>query len=97
MTASPPSSRTFFDLSAYQWTVLFAAWLGWGFDIFDGILFNFVAPNCIPTLLGIAQGWSGSQVFAPTCSTNSATYAEVREIRSAFSKAQEQFTAPVAS
>jgi len=55
MTAPAPS-RTFFDLSAYQWTVLFAAWLGWGFDIFDGILFNFVAPNCIPTLLGIAHG-----------------------------------------
>ncbi len=41
------------QLNRYQWTVLFAAWLGWGFDIFDGLLFNYVAPNCIPTLLGI--------------------------------------------
>ena len=39
-----------------QWTVLFAAWLGWGFDIFDGLLFNYVAPNCVPTLLGLEIG-----------------------------------------
>jgi MFS family permease len=32
---------------------LFAAWLGWGFDVFDGLLFNFVAPICIPNLLGL--------------------------------------------
>jgi MFS family permease len=43
-------------LSRYQWTVLFAAWLGWGFDIFDGLLFNYVAPNAIPTLLGLTIG-----------------------------------------
>lgn len=43
-------------LSRYQWTVLFAAWLGWGFDIFDGLLFNYVAPNCVPTLLGLPLG-----------------------------------------
>jgi MFS family permease len=43
-------------LTRYQWTVLFAAWLGWGFDIFDSLLFNFVAPNCIPTLLGLPIG-----------------------------------------
>ncbi|MDD3761844.1 MAG: MFS transporter [Nevskiales bacterium] len=43
-------------LSRYQWTVLFAAWLGWGFDVFDGLLFNYVAPNCVPTLLGLEIG-----------------------------------------
>jgi MFS family permease len=43
-------------LTRYQWTVLFAAWLGWGFDIFDGLLFNYVAPNCVPTLLGLQIG-----------------------------------------
>ncbi len=43
-------------LNRYQWTVLFAAWLGWGFDIFDGILFNYVAPNCVPTLLHLTIG-----------------------------------------
>lgn len=43
-------------MSRYQWLVLFAAWLGWGFDVFDGLLFNYVAPNCVPTLLGIPLG-----------------------------------------
>jgi len=43
-------------LTRYQWLVLFAAWLGWGFDIFDGLLFNYVAPNAVPTLLGLDIG-----------------------------------------
>ena len=43
-------------MNRYQWTVLFAAWLGWGFDVFDGLLFNYVAPNCVPTLLGLEIG-----------------------------------------
>lgn len=48
--------RTFLDMNGYQWTVLFAAWLGWGFDCFDGLLFNYVAPNCVPTLLHLPIG-----------------------------------------
>lgn len=40
-------------LTRYQWLVLGAAWLGWGFDAFDGILFNFVSALCVPSLLGI--------------------------------------------
>src|SRR4029434_1257851 len=44
------------DMNAYQWTVLLAAWLGWGFDIFDSLLFNYVAPNAVPVLLGIQLG-----------------------------------------
>src|SRR5213079_898950 len=51
-----PARRTFLDMNGYQWTVLFAAWLGWGFDIFDGLLFNYVAPNCVPTLLHLKIG-----------------------------------------
>ena len=43
-------------MNSYQWTVLLAAWLGWGFDVFDGLLFNYVAPNCVPTLLHIPLG-----------------------------------------
>lgn len=43
-------------LTRYQWMVLAAAWLGWGFDIFDSLLFNYVAPNAIPTLLGLPIG-----------------------------------------
>jgi MFS family permease len=53
---SVANARTVLDMNRYQWTVLFAAWLGWGFDVFDGLLFNFVAPNCVPTLLGIPLG-----------------------------------------
>ena len=43
-------------LTRYQWTVFVAAWLGWGFDVFDGLLFNFVAPVCVPRLLGVPRG-----------------------------------------
>jgi MFS family permease len=53
---STSGGRTFMDMNRYQWTVLFAAWLGWGFDVFDGLLFNYVAPTCVPTLLGIPLG-----------------------------------------
>ena len=44
------------DMNGYQWTVLLAAWLGWGFDVFDGLLFNYVAPNCVPALLHLPLG-----------------------------------------
>lgn len=54
--ATPSRGRTVLDMNGYQWTVLLAAWLGWGFDAFDAILFNFVAPNCVPTLLGLPIG-----------------------------------------
>jgi MFS family permease len=43
-------------MNGYQWTVILAAWLGWGFDVFDGLLFNYVAPNCVPVLLGLPLG-----------------------------------------
>ncbi len=48
--------RTFLDMNGYQWTVILAAWLGWGFDVFDGLLFNYVAPSAVPTLLGLTLG-----------------------------------------
>lgn len=56
MTEATKPKRTLLDMNGYQWTVLFAAWLGWGFDVFDGLLFNFVAPNCVPALLGLEIG-----------------------------------------
>jgi MFS family permease len=67
MSWSDPSARvsappvavpawTLLDMNRYQWTVLLAAWLGWGFDIFDSLLFNYVAPNAVPTLLGLTRG-----------------------------------------
>ncbi len=49
-------------ITRYQWTVLFAAWLGWGFDVFDGLLFNYVAPNCIPALLHLPVGSAEARV-----------------------------------
>lgn len=55
-SVSTKSQRTLLDMNGYQWTVIFAAWLGWGFDVFDGLLFNYVAPNCVPTLLGLPLG-----------------------------------------
>ena len=56
MPAMTGAQRTFLDMNRYQWTVLLAAWLGWGFDVFDGLLFNYVAPNCVPTLLHLPIG-----------------------------------------
>jgi MFS family permease len=56
-SAAPPiTGRRVLEMNGYQWTVLLAAWLGWGFDAFDALLFNFVAPNCVPTLLGLPIG-----------------------------------------
>lgn len=46
-------------LTRYQRYVVFAAWVGLGFDLMDSILFNFVAPIAIPDLLGMAD--SGSE------------------------------------
>jgi MFS family permease len=51
-------AHTFLGLTGYHWMVLAAAWLGWGFDVFDALLFNFVAPNAVPTLLHIPLGTS---------------------------------------
>ncbi|MFO1426268.1 MAG: MFS transporter, partial [Steroidobacteraceae bacterium] len=60
MAATPRSNaaggRGPLGLSGYQWLVVGAAWLGWGFDVFDALLFNFVAPNAVPTLLGLPRG-----------------------------------------
>ncbi len=58
---SPPRRRLL-DMNGYQWTVLLAAWLGWGFDCFDSLLFNFVAPNCIPTLLHLPLGTAAAKM-----------------------------------
>jgi MFS family permease len=51
------ASRTgFLGLSVYHWLVIAAGWAGWGFDVFDALLFNFVAPNAIPALLHLTPG-----------------------------------------
>jgi MFS family permease len=62
-----------FGLTRYQWLVLFAAWLGWGFDVFDGLLFNFVSPICVPNLLHLRTGDPATQkiIFIWTASLTS--------------------------
>jgi MFS family permease len=57
--------RRFLDMNGYQWTVLFAAWLGWGFDIFDGLLYALVADKAIPVLLGQAIGSPEAKASVP--------------------------------
>ena len=47
---------TVWGLSGYHWLVIAAGWAGWGFDVFDALLFNFVAPNCVPVLLHLPLG-----------------------------------------
>jgi MFS family permease len=49
------------QLTRYQWTTLLAAWLGWGFDVFDALLFNYAAPNCVPALLGLPLGTAAAK------------------------------------
>ena len=49
-------------ITRYQWLVLLAAWLGWGFDVFDALLFNYVAPNCIPALLHLPVGSPAARI-----------------------------------
>src|ERR1700755_1066283 len=48
--------RGFLGFSGYHWLVIAAAWARWGFQGFDALLFNFVAPNCVPVLLGLQPG-----------------------------------------
>jgi len=65
MQAETTPRRGFWDMTGYQWAVLFAAWLGWGFDVLDGLLFNYVAPNCVPTLLGLQIGSAAAKAATP--------------------------------
>jgi MFS family permease len=62
MSETRASGGKFWDLTGYQWIVVLAAWLGWGFDVFDGLLFNYVAPNAVPTLLDIPIGTPEARV-----------------------------------
>lgn len=47
---------TLLGFTGYHWLVIAAGWAGWGFDVFDALLFNFVAPNCVPVLLHLPLG-----------------------------------------
>ena len=65
MAETTAPGRTVWGMNGYQWLVVFAAWLGWGFDVFDGLLFNFVAPNAVPTLLDVPIGSARGQEGHP--------------------------------
>ncbi len=54
--AARATNAGLFGLSGYHWLVIAAGWAGWGFDVFDALLFNFVSPNCIPVLLHLPRG-----------------------------------------
>ncbi len=53
--------RTVMGMNKAKWLIILIAWLGWGFDVFDGLLFIYVAPNCVPTLLHLQIGSSQAQ------------------------------------
>ncbi len=55
-TLDSPPRTTVLGMSGYHWLVIAAGWAGWGFDVFDALLFNFVAPNCVPVLLHLPLG-----------------------------------------
>jgi hypothetical protein len=57
-------SRAMIKLTRYQWTVSCAAWLGWGFDIFDGLLLQLRGAQRIPTLLGLPIGGRSAKAGA---------------------------------
>jgi MFS family permease len=61
----PSHHRQVLQLTRYQWTVLVAAWLGWGFDVFDALLFNYIAPNSVPVLLGLELGSQEARAATP--------------------------------
>jgi len=65
-------ARSVWGMTRYQWTVFLAAWLGWGFDVFDGLLFNFVAPVCVPHLLGVT-GTDPASLARVTTATGAVT------------------------
>src|ERR1700761_6949904 len=52
-TLQSANRTTLLGLSGYHWLGIAA---GGGFDVFDALLFNFVAPNCVPVLLHIPLG-----------------------------------------
>jgi MFS family permease len=56
LTPVPQPSASLLGFTRYQWLVIGAGWAGWGFDVYDALLFNFVAGNCIPTLLALPAG-----------------------------------------
>jgi len=50
-------------LNSTQWTILFVAWLGWVFDVFDAAIFNFTKTPMLKEMIGEgAYGERGAQI-----------------------------------
>eukprot|EP01027_Heterolobosea_sp_BB2_P004886 GEZU01007513.1.p1 GENE.GEZU01007513.1~~GEZU01007513.1.p1 ORF type:complete len:195 (+),score=22.00 GEZU01007513.1:371-955(+) len=47
------NAKRYFGFTPYQCLVIFAAWLGWGFDQFDSLLMVYAAPTFVPYMLKI--------------------------------------------
>eukprot|EP00743_Colponemidia_sp_Colp-15_P008414 GILK01009142.1.p1 GENE.GILK01009142.1~~GILK01009142.1.p1 ORF type:complete len:486 (+),score=79.01 GILK01009142.1:38-1495(+) len=61
-TGSAMPKERFFGLTWNHICIFFAAWLGFGFDFFDALLFNELARYCVPDLLGLPREHSSSDV-----------------------------------
>ncbi|MEW6778038.1 MAG: MFS transporter [Bdellovibrionota bacterium] len=48
-------------LAGREWLVLLAGWLGWGFAVYDALLFNYISALCVPDLLGLSPGDPGAK------------------------------------
>jgi MFS family permease len=65
--ASAPSSGLALEvarLTRQQKLTFLAAWIAWGFDMYDGVLFTLAAPVCVPALVpGARDAGSNSAVL----------------------------------
>ncbi|MBC8066368.1 MAG: MFS transporter [Chlorobia bacterium] len=52
MINDAPRQAWYKGLTRYQWTILFVAWLGWVFDIFDSAIFNLTKGEMIKEMMG---------------------------------------------
>jgi MFS family permease len=54
MSDAAPRQAWYQGLTRYQWTILFVAWLGWVFDVFDAAIFNITKTSMITDMIGKA-------------------------------------------
>lgn len=63
MSDDTPRLPWYRTLNGYQWTILFVAWLGWVFDVFDAAIFNFTKTPMLKEMIGeVAYGERGAQI-----------------------------------
>lgn len=63
MSDDTPRLPWYRTLNGSQWTILFVAWLGWVFDVFDAAIFNFTKTPMLKEMIGeVAYGERGAQI-----------------------------------